>query len=65
MVIESDQFNQICVVVFVALQIFTNDFSEAVDNKFLLEFWIEFLSVTELFIGFIFVFESLEIEESE
>lgn len=65
MVVESNQFDQIGVIIFVVFEVFSDYFSESINYEFLFKFRVEFLGITELFVRFVFVFESLEVEEGK
>ena len=69
MVVKSDNFDQVGAAFFLrvlrVLQVFPNNLLKSVDNKLFLKARVCLLSVDELFISFVLIFEPLQLEESE
>lgn len=65
MIVKPDNLNEICVVFLILfiLEIILNYLLESVNNKLLFESRIRFLSMQELFVGFVFVFSPLKMKK--
>ena len=63
MVIKSDDFDQVRVILVIVLKVLPNDLLKSIDNKLFFKGWIGFLSVRKLLVCLLLVFGPLHVEK--